>query len=207
MLADVGRGDRHRRTSCSGRSTGERSGSRRRSAAAVASTSRDEIDHWVGEVPAGPQALGGDRGAARRAARAAATSRRSRWTRVAGYLGLPPIQVYEVATLLLDVRDLKPVGRHHISVCTNISCMLCGGETIAGARREAPRHQGRREHAGRRGSSSRRKRSASRACSGAPMMMVDHDVLREPDARRRSTRSCDEHEAKGATVSRLDTIA
>jgi NADH-quinone oxidoreductase subunit E len=24
----------------------------------------------------------------------------------------------------------KPMGRHHIMVCTNVSCMLCGGEKI-----------------------------------------------------------------------------
>jgi NADH-quinone oxidoreductase subunit E len=26
--------------------------------------------------------------------------------------------------------DLKPVGKHKISICTNISCMLCGSEAI-----------------------------------------------------------------------------
>jgi len=48
---------------------------------------------------------------------------------VAVYLGLPPIQVYEVATFY-SMFETKPVGRHHISVCTNISCMLCGGDEI-----------------------------------------------------------------------------
>ena len=54
---------------------------------------------------------------------------------VAAYLQLPPIQVYEVASFY-SMFETKPVGRHHVSVCTNISCMLCGGEEIAGARRE-----------------------------------------------------------------------
>ena len=48
---------------------------------------------------------------------------------VAAYLGLPPIQVYEVASFY-SMFETKPCGRHHISVCTNISCMLCGGEEI-----------------------------------------------------------------------------
>lgn len=48
---------------------------------------------------------------------------------VAEYLGMRPIQVYEVATFY-SMYDLKPVGRHKISVCTNISCLLCGSDEI-----------------------------------------------------------------------------
>ncbi len=48
---------------------------------------------------------------------------------VADYLELPPIAVYEVATFY-DMYDLKPVGKNKIDVCTNISCKLCGCDTI-----------------------------------------------------------------------------
>lgn len=48
---------------------------------------------------------------------------------VAGLLGMQPIQVYEVATFY-SMYELRPVGRHKISVCTNISCMLCGSDDI-----------------------------------------------------------------------------
>lgn len=48
---------------------------------------------------------------------------------IADYLGLRPIQVYEVASFY-SMYDLKPVGKHKISVCTNISCMLCGSDSI-----------------------------------------------------------------------------
>jgi NADH-quinone oxidoreductase subunit E len=48
---------------------------------------------------------------------------------VAGYLDMPPIAVYEVATFY-TMFNLKPVGRHVINVCTNVSCMLCGSEEI-----------------------------------------------------------------------------
>src|SRR4030042_4975904 len=48
---------------------------------------------------------------------------------VADLLGMRPIQVYEVATFYSRY-DLKPVGRHKISICTNISCMLCGSDAI-----------------------------------------------------------------------------
>ncbi|HJX19262.1 MAG TPA: NADH-quinone oxidoreductase subunit NuoE [Acidiferrobacterales bacterium] len=48
---------------------------------------------------------------------------------VAELLGMRPIQVYEVATFY-SMYDLMPVGRHKISICTNISCMLCGSDAI-----------------------------------------------------------------------------
>jgi NADH-quinone oxidoreductase subunit E len=48
---------------------------------------------------------------------------------VAGYLEMEPISVYEVATFY-SMYSLKPVGRHKIAVCTNISCMLCGSDEI-----------------------------------------------------------------------------
>ena len=50
-------------------------------------------------------------------------------TAVAEYLGLEPIEVYEVATFY-DMFYTEPGGRHHIRVCTNVSCMLRGAETI-----------------------------------------------------------------------------
>ena len=48
---------------------------------------------------------------------------------VAEYLELPPIQVYEVARFY-SMYELHPCGRHHVSICTNISCMLRGGEEL-----------------------------------------------------------------------------
>jgi NADH-quinone oxidoreductase subunit E len=48
---------------------------------------------------------------------------------IAELLGMRPIQVYEVASFY-SMYDLKPVGKHKISICTNISCMLCGSDTI-----------------------------------------------------------------------------
>lgn len=48
---------------------------------------------------------------------------------VAEYLEQPKVAVYEVATFY-TMFDLKPVGRHKVNVCTNISCWLMGAETI-----------------------------------------------------------------------------
>jgi NADH-quinone oxidoreductase subunit E len=44
---------------------------------------------------------------------------------VAEYLDMPPIAVYEVASFY-TMYEQKPVGKHCINVCTNISCMLSG---------------------------------------------------------------------------------
>lgn len=49
---------------------------------------------------------------------------------LADYLEIPAISVFEVATFY-TMFELKPVGKHKISVCTNISCLLCGSEEIA----------------------------------------------------------------------------
>ncbi len=48
---------------------------------------------------------------------------------IAEYLDVPAISIYEVATFY-SMYELKPVGRHKICVCTNISCMLCGSDDI-----------------------------------------------------------------------------
>ncbi len=50
---------------------------------------------------------------------------------VAAYLGMTEIAVYEVATFY-NMYNLKPMGKHTITVCTNLSCQLSGAnETVA----------------------------------------------------------------------------
>lgn len=48
---------------------------------------------------------------------------------VALELGLPPAKVYGVVTFY-DLFHQKPVGRHRIRVCTNLSCQLRGADEI-----------------------------------------------------------------------------
>ena len=48
---------------------------------------------------------------------------------VADYLDMPRISVYEVATFY-TMYELKPVGKHKICICTNISCLLCGSDEV-----------------------------------------------------------------------------
>lgn len=58
-----------------------------------------------------------------------------RWLRpeliehIAAVIGVPAVRAFEVATFY-TMYDLAPVGRHKISVCTNISCMLRGCDGI-----------------------------------------------------------------------------
>ena len=49
---------------------------------------------------------------------------------VADYLKMPPIRVYEVATFY-TMYNLKPVGKNHVQVCTNLPCWLRGSDAIA----------------------------------------------------------------------------
>jgi len=45
---------------------------------------------------------------------------------VAGYLGLPAIAGFEVASFY-NMYDLAPVGKYKLTVCTNLPCALSGG--------------------------------------------------------------------------------
>ena len=49
---------------------------------------------------------------------------------VAGYLGMPPVAVYEVATFY-TMYNVKPQGRFKISICTNLPCALSGANAAA----------------------------------------------------------------------------
>ena len=51
---------------------------------------------------------------------------------VAEYLQLSTIEVVEVATFY-DMFELKPIGKHKIGLCTNVSCKLRGSDDIADA--------------------------------------------------------------------------
>jgi NADH-quinone oxidoreductase subunit E len=132
---------------------------------------REEIDHWLAKFP--PER----KRSAVIAALHAVQHEHGYLTQqtmdaVAEYLGLPPIQVYEVASFY-SMFETRPVGRHHISVCTNISCMLCGGEEIlAHVERRLGIKVGESTPDGR--FYLKCEEECLAACNGAPMMMVDH---------------------------------
>ena len=133
---------------------------------------RGEIDHWVKKFPPGRQ-----RSAVLSALRAAQEQNEGYLTpelleAVAEYLSLPVVQVYEVATFY-SMFELHPCGRHHVSICTNISCMLRGAEAlIAHAERKLGIQLG--QSTPDRRIFLKREEECLAACTGAPMMMVDH---------------------------------
>ena len=133
---------------------------------------REEIDHWMAKFPPGRQ-----RSAVLSALRAVQEQNQGFLTpelmdAVAEYLQLPPIQVYEVASFY-SMFETRPCGRHHVSVCTNISCMLRGGEDIqAHVERKLGIRAGQSTPDGR--IFLKREEECLAACTGAPMMMVDH---------------------------------
>jgi NADH-quinone oxidoreductase subunit E len=49
---------------------------------------------------------------------------------VAKVLGMAPVAVYEVATFY-NMYNLKPAGKHKVTVCTNLPCALSGGVDAA----------------------------------------------------------------------------
>jgi len=133
---------------------------------------KGEIEHWKSRFPEGRQ-----RSAVLAALHAVQHENDGYLTAeqmnaVAEYLDLPTIQVYEVGTFY-SMFQTRPVGRHNVAICTNVSCMLRGADDIV-------------EHVEKKlgiklGESTadgriylKREEECLAACCGAPMMMVDH---------------------------------
>ena len=92
---------------------------------------------------------------------------------VADYLDLPTIQVYEIATFY-SMFQTKPVGRHTVSICANVSCMLRGAdEIIKCVQNKLGVKLGESTEDGR--IYLKKEEECLAACCGAPMMMVDHN--------------------------------
>lgn len=91
---------------------------------------------------------------------------------VAAYLNLPRIAVYEVASFY-SMFETKKVGHHSISVCTNVSCMLRGGEALlAHVENRLGIKVGESTPDGK--FYLKQEEECLAACCGAPMLMVDH---------------------------------
>lgn len=133
---------------------------------------REEIDTWRAKFPEGRQ-----RSAVIAALHAAQHQNHGYLTRelmeaVAEYLELPAIQVFEVAAFY-SMFETSPCGRHSISVCTNISCMLRGGEAmLAHIENKLGIKVGESTPDGK--FYLKKEEECLAACTGAPMMMVDH---------------------------------
>jgi NADH-quinone oxidoreductase subunit E len=133
---------------------------------------REQVDHWIAKFPQGRQ-----RSAVIAALHIVQHDNEGYLSQglmdaVARYLNLERVQVYEVATFY-SMFETEKVGRHCVSVCTNVSCMLRGSEEIV-------------SHIENRfgiktGESTldgkiflKVEEECLAACTGAPMMMVNH---------------------------------
>jgi NADH-quinone oxidoreductase subunit E len=132
---------------------------------------RAEIDAWIAKYPDGWQ-----QSACMGALMVVQEMNEGYLTRelmdqVADYLDMPSIAVYEVATFY-SMYEHKPVGRHKICLCTNVSCMINGSDNIL-------------EHLNNRlgiafgeitgdGKFSLKEVECLGACGGAPMMQIGH---------------------------------
>src|SRR6188768_1105926 len=134
---------------------------------------RHEIDEWVARFPEGKQ-----RSAVLSALRFAQEQNNGFLTSdlmdaVAEYLDLAPVLVYEVASFY-SMFETQPCGRHHVSVCTNISCMLNGADDlVAHCEKKLGIKLGESTADGR--IFLKKEEECLAACTGAPMMMVDHE--------------------------------
>jgi len=133
---------------------------------------RSEIDRWIKKYPEGQK-----QSAVLAALREVQHENQGHLTTelmdaVAEYLDMPLIAVYEVVAFY-SMLETEKVGRHSISVCTNISCMLSGSDEIVqhiekklgiktGNSTEDGRYYLKQEE------------ECLAACCAAPMMMVDH---------------------------------
>jgi NADH-quinone oxidoreductase subunit E len=138
----------------------------------LSAETRAEIDRWVAKFPPGRQ-----RSACIAALRAAQEQNHGHLTAdlmdaVAEYLKLPRIQIYEVASFY-SMFEIHPCGRHHVSICTNISCMLNGADALV-AHAEKKLGIGLNESTADGRIFLKREEECLAACTGAPMMMVDH---------------------------------
>ncbi|WP_337995667.1 NADH-quinone oxidoreductase subunit NuoE [Oleispirillum naphthae] len=95
---------------------------------------------------------------------------------VAGMLGMPPIKVYEVATFY-TMYNLKPVGRLHVQICTNISCWLRGAPEIVRAAKDVLGVAFGETTAD--GAATLSEVECLGACANAPVMQVNDDLYED----------------------------
>lgn len=131
----------------------------------------EEIEHWLARYPE-DQRQSAVLGALRAVQHVQGYLSKEMMDAVADYIGIPEISVYEVASFY-SIFNLEPVGKHEISVCNNISCMLRGAEEIVA-------HLENRFGIKLGESTSdgkfflKKEEECLAACAGGPMMQVNH---------------------------------
>lgn len=130
-----------------------------------------EIDHWISKYPV-DQKQSAVMSALRIVQEEHGYLTQTLMDAVAEYLKMPAVAVYEVSTFY-TMYEHKPVGRHLLNVCTNISCQLCDSASIVkhlekklGIRLGETTEDGR---------FTLRSVECLGACVNAPMMQIDKD--------------------------------
>ena len=100
---------------------------------------------------------------------------------IGAYIGIHPAQVREVASFY-TMYNLKPVGKYHVKICTNVACCLRGADELV-------------EHCEKKwgikcGETTRDKKftlmeeECLGACGTAPAMMLNDDYHENLDAKK-----------------------
>jgi NADH-quinone oxidoreductase subunit E len=133
---------------------------------------RTEIDQWLSKFPEDQK-----RSAVLSALNAAQHQNQGYLTTdlmdaVAEYLGMAAIHVYEVASFY-SMYEIKPVARNNVAICTNISCMLMGSDSIVDyVEKKLGIKIGESTEDGR--IYLKCEEECLAACAGGPMMQVNH---------------------------------
>ena len=142
-----------------------------RSEAMLSDQTRHTIDHWVAKFPPDKKR------SALIQSLIAAQEQNGGWITpelteaVADYLELPPVWAHEVVSFY-SMFFTRPVGRHKVNMCTNISCWLNGAEElVAHAEQKLGVKLGGTTADGR--VTLVREEECLAGCCGAPMMVVD----------------------------------
>ena len=132
---------------------------------------KKEIDHWLAKYPE-DQRQSAVLAALRELMHTDGYLKTEKMDAGADYIGMPEIAVYEVGSFY-SMYATRPVGRHSICVCTNVSCMLCGSDKIVehiesklGIKTGESTPDGKFYL--------KKEEECLAACCGAPMMQVDH---------------------------------
>lgn len=147
----------------------------------INAASREDIDQWVAKYPAEQKQ------SAVMAALRIVQDQNGGWLTtelmdaVADYLDMDKIHVYEVATFY-SMYEHKPVGKHKICVCTNISCMVCGsGEIVEHLQDKLNIKMGETTEDKR---FTLKEVECLGACSGAPMLQIGEHYYENLDAEK-----------------------
>jgi NADH-quinone oxidoreductase subunit E len=101
---------------------------------------------------------------------------------IAARLEMPPVRVYEVASFY-TMFNLRPVGRHHLQVCTTTPCWLRGSDAVVEACKHATGIKGFGETSAD-GMFTMTEVECVGACVNAPVVAVDDDFYEDLDGPR-----------------------